>query len=63
MREALGQTRARYISLIGVLLRREGLRIASGSAASFTTRVSKLALPGKLKSSGRRRSLCGGLLV
>lgn len=44
------QTRARYLSLIGALLRREGLRIASGSAASFTKRVSKLALPGKLKS-------------
>src|SRR2546427_3163557 len=50
VREALVQTRARYISLIGALLRREGLRVASGSAASFVRRVAKLALPGQLKS-------------
>jgi len=50
MREALVQTRARYISLISALLRREGLRVASGSAASFVRRVAKLALPGQLKS-------------
>jgi hypothetical protein len=39
VREALVQTRARYISLIGALLRREGLRVASGNAVSFTRRV------------------------
>jgi transposase len=50
VREALVQTRARYISLIGALLRREGLRVASGNAASFTRRVARLALPGQLKS-------------
>jgi transposase len=50
VREALVQTRARYISLIGALLRREGLRIPSGNADSFTRRVSKLAMPGKLRS-------------
>src|SRR6266850_3151152 len=50
VREALVQTRARYISLIGAVLRREGLRVASGSAASFVRRVAKLALPGQLKS-------------
>jgi transposase len=50
VREALAQTRARYISLIGALLRREGLRIPSGNADSFTRRVSKLEMPGKLRS-------------
>src|SRR5216683_1342048 len=50
VREALVQTRARYISLIGALLRREGLRIASGAAEGFAKRVARLALPGQLKS-------------
>ncbi len=50
VREALVQTRARYISLIGSLLRREGLRVASGNAVSFTKRVAGLALPVQLKS-------------
>jgi len=50
VREALVQTRARYISLIGARLRREGLRVASGNAASLTRRVARLALPGQLKS-------------
>jgi transposase len=50
VRDALVQTRARYISLIGALLRREGLRIPGGSAASFPKRISRLTLPGRLKS-------------
>ena len=50
VREALVQTRARYISLIGALLRREGLRVASGNAVSFTKRVARVAMPGQLKS-------------
>jgi hypothetical protein len=57
VREALVQTRARYISLIGALLRREGLRVASGNAASFTRRVGRLALPGRLQSEKRKRKV------
>ena len=50
VREALVQTRTRYISLIGAVLRREGLRVASGNAKGFAKRVDKLAVPGRLKS-------------
>jgi len=50
VRDALVQTRTRYISLVGALLRREGFRIASGAAEGFAKRVEKLALPGPLKS-------------
>ena len=50
VREALVQTRARYISLIGALLRGEGLRVASGNAVGFTKRVARVAMPGQLKS-------------
>jgi hypothetical protein len=46
VQEALAQTRARYISLIGALLRREGLRVATGNAASFAKRVARVAMPG-----------------
>jgi transposase len=50
VREALVQTRSRYISLVGAVLRREGFRVASGSAEGFAKRVEKLVLPGPLKS-------------
>jgi transposase len=50
VRQALVQTRSRYISLVGALLRREGLRVATGNAEGFVKRVEKLALPGQLKS-------------
>jgi hypothetical protein len=50
VREALVQTRSRYISLVGALLRREGLRVATGNAEGFGKRVERLALPGRLKS-------------
>ena len=50
VREALVQTRTRYISLIGAVLRREGLRVSSGNAKGFAKRVDKLAAPGRLKS-------------
>jgi len=50
VREALVQTRTRYISVVGALLRREGLRVATGHAEGFVKRVEKLALPGQLKS-------------
>ena len=44
------QTRGKCISLVGAVLRREGLRVASGNAESFVRRVERLALPGQLKS-------------
>lgn len=50
VREALVQTRSRYISLIGAVLRREGFRVASGAAGGFAQLVQQLALPGRLKS-------------
>jgi transposase len=50
VREALVETRSRYISLIGAVLRREGLRVATGSAEGFVKRVERLAVPGQLKS-------------
>jgi len=46
MREALVQTRARYISLISALLRREGLRVASGSVASLSGALQSSRCPG-----------------
>jgi transposase len=50
VREALVQTRTRFISLIGATLWREGFRVASGSADGFLRRIEKLPLPGHLKS-------------
>jgi transposase len=44
VREALVRTRARYISVIGAVLRREGVRVASGSAAAFLRRLDALTL-------------------
>jgi transposase len=44
-REALVVTRTKFISLSRALLRREGLRIRSGSAATFLKRLSELDLP------------------
>ena len=45
VREALIFTRSKYISLIGALVRREGLRIAPGSADKFLDRLDLVALP------------------
>ena len=50
VRGALVQTRTRYISVIGGLLRREGFRVATGDAEHFARRVERLVLPGQLKS-------------
>ena len=49
-REALVRTRARYISLIRALLRREGIGIRGGAAETFVRRVEELALGGRLRS-------------
>jgi transposase len=50
VRESLVRTRAKYISLAGALLRREGWRVKSGAAESFSRRVEQLSLGGQLKS-------------
>jgi transposase len=49
VREALVRTRTRYIALIRALVRSEGTRVPGhGSTASFTKRVTALALPATL---------------
>lgn len=49
VREALVFTRSKYISLIGALIRREGVRIAPGSADKFLDRLEQAALPDTMK--------------
>jgi transposase len=44
VREALVRTRTRYLSVIRALLRREGIRVPSGSAATFARRVAAVPL-------------------
>jgi transposase len=51
VREALVRTRARYISLIGALLRRAGVRVATGSAPAFLRRLEAVALPPPLAAA------------
>ena len=51
VREALVRTRARYISVIGAVLRREGVRVASGGAAAFLRRLDALTLPPPLAAA------------
>jgi transposase len=45
VRDALVRTRARFISLMRALLRREGLRVRTGMASSFPRRLAELTLP------------------
>ena len=45
VREALVQTRTKYISLVRALLRREGLRVQPGASSSFVERVGELEIP------------------
>lgn len=45
VRETLVRTRAKYISLIGALARREGCRIPTGVSRSFAARVEQAELP------------------
>ena len=49
VREALVRTRTRYISLIRSLLRREGLRVRSGSAERFLERLAEVDLRDHLR--------------
>ena len=44
VREALVQTRTKYISLARALLRREGLRVRPGASSSFVERVGELEI-------------------
>jgi transposase len=50
VREALVRTRTRYISLMRALVRREGLRVGSGSAEAFPKRLEAMELPEHLKA-------------
>jgi transposase len=50
VREALVRSRARMISLIRSLLRRQGYRVGSGTAKKFVDRLDKLELPEDLLS-------------
>jgi transposase len=45
VREALVRTRTRYLSVIRALLRREGIHVPSGSAATFARRLGQVKLP------------------
>jgi len=49
VREGLVRTRTRYISLIRSLLRREGLRVRSGSADTFLERLAEVDLLDQLR--------------
>jgi transposase len=48
VREALVQTRTKFISQVRALLRQQGHRVPSGAARSFATRVEGLELPHEL---------------
>jgi hypothetical protein len=49
VREALVRTRTRYLSVIRALARREGLRVLSGSAATFARRLARVEVPPALE--------------
>lgn len=51
VRQVLVRTRARYITVVRSLLRREGLRIPSGQAQTFATRIEPLSCPGPLRNT------------
>jgi len=51
VRDALVRTRARFISLIRALLRREGLRVSSGMARNFPRRLALLTVPDELSAA------------
>jgi transposase len=50
VRETMVRTRAKYISLIGAIVRREGWRIPPGSSSAFLNRVKALELPKHLRT-------------
>jgi transposase len=49
VRAALVQTRTRYLSLLRALLRREGIALPTGSAATFARRLATVDLPPALQ--------------
>src|SRR2546421_3266515 len=49
VREAMARTRAKYISLIRALLRRDGFRVPSGDVVSFPRRLEALVLAAELR--------------
>jgi transposase len=49
VREALVRTRARYISIISTLLRRDGLRVRPGHAPAFLKQLARVQLPATLR--------------
>lgn len=51
VRDALVRTRTRYIAVMTALLRREGVRVRSGSAAKFLARVDALTIPPALAAA------------
>jgi hypothetical protein len=50
VRAALIDSRTKYISLARALLRQEGYRVRSGSAATFPARVREQALPDAVRA-------------
>jgi len=50
VREALVRTRSKYISLVRSLVRRDGLRVAAGTARSFVARLDRVALSAELRA-------------
>ena len=50
VREAIVRTRSKYISLIRSLLRRDGLRVATGTPRSFAVRLDCLPLSAELRA-------------
>jgi transposase len=50
VREAVVRTRSKYISLIRALVRRDGLRVAAGTARSFAARLNCLPLSAELRA-------------
>jgi transposase len=49
VRETMVRTRAKYISLISTLLRRDGFRIKSGASRHFLLRLGALEMPAQLR--------------
>jgi transposase len=50
VRDALVRTRVKFVTLVGVLLRREGFRVRSGNVDGFLGRVEEVAVPERLKA-------------
>lgn len=53
VREAIVRTRARWITHVQALLRREGVRVRTGAAETFTARLDELRLPAALQMAMR----------